>query len=142
MNKHFLLKSSEIYLQHIDIGAYLELLSIHVIIRIEIILIHSRRGILTHPLGILEDFVQIFYALLTIVRDPIDFILVYQPLFFVNVLPVDHAISEDLQPALVVREAWVLASHSLDQIVHIPALGHLSCKYRASLRQLKSQFDH
>ena len=133
------MKSSELYLQHIDIGAYFKLLSIHVIVRIEIILIHrGRRGILTHPLGILEDFVQILHALLTIVRDPIDLILVYQPLFFVDVLPVDHAISEDLQPALVVREAWVLASHSLDQIVHVPALGHLSCEYCASLGQLES----
>ena len=132
------MKSSELYLQHVDIGAYFKLLPIHVIIRIEIILIHrGRRGILTHPLGILEDFVQILHALLTIVRDPIDFILVNQPLFFVDVLPVDHAISEDLQPALVVREAWVLASHSLDQIVHVPALGHFSCEYRASLGQLE-----
>ena len=133
------MKSSQLYLQHVDIGAYFKLLSIHVIVRIEIILIHrGRRGILTHPLGILEDFVQILHALLTIVRDPIDLILVHQPLFLIDVLPVDHAISEDLQPALVVREAWVLASHSLDQIVHVPALGHLSCEYRASLGQLES----
>ena len=94
-----------------------------------------------HLLRHLDHPVELLQPLLGIVRNGVHFTLVHKLLVLVDVLPVDNPVSEDLDPALVVREAGVLPGDGGDHGHQVAALAHLDGKHAAPLRQLEGQLD-
>ncbi len=96
---------------------------------------------ISHLLGHAYYPVQLLQPLFRIVRTAIDLALVDQLLLLVDVLPVNHTITENLDSSLVIGEAWVFSGNCGDHGQQIFALADLDGEHATSLGKLQSHLD-
>lgn len=96
---------------------------------------------ISHLLGHAHNSVQLLQSLFGIVRNAIDLALIDEFFLLVDVLPIDHTITEDLDSSLVIGETRVFSGDCGNHGQQILALADLDGEHATTLGKLQSHLN-